>query len=129
MDAKRVKAATHEGTATAAEEEIRDRDQVASPHPDPDVRTESGSSDIARVIATAAATSADAGTRAIEEIEKLIADLRTARSCLQTEGDRLYRELSRYESLSHTARTSAKVIVQGMGDWRKSHRLPNRPAV
>jgi hypothetical protein len=123
MDAMKLETPAHEAGAvtTAMEGEIHDLVRGLSPRID--IESERSGDSIARLIGSEGAAS-------IEEIEKLIAELQAARSYLHSEGERLQRELSRYEHLSRTAFGSVKVIAQSLGDWRESgHQLHGRPAV
>jgi hypothetical protein len=126
MEDVKLETPTHEVEAvtTSFEGEIHDVvRQMSSRNSKPDMGKKVTGGTIAPLIDRVGATS-------IDEIEKLIAELQAARSYLQSEGERLQRELSRYEHLSQTAFASVKVIAQTLGDWRKSgHQLRGRPAV
>ena len=61
------------------------------------------------------------GAPSIAEIEKLIGDLQTARSYLQSEGERIEQEMTRYAHLSDTASASVKIITESLGKWRKGN--------
>jgi hypothetical protein len=126
MDDVKLETPTHEVEAVTAalEGEIHDVvREMSSRNSKPDMGKKVTGGTIAPLIERVGATS-------IDEIEKLIAELQAARSYLQSEGERLQRELSRYEHLSQTAFASVKVIAQSLGDWRKSgHQLRGRPAV
>jgi hypothetical protein len=52
------------------------------------------------------------------EIDGLIADLRNVRDFLQTEGDRVQREIASYAQLSQVAMTSVKIIAESMSQWK-----------
>jgi hypothetical protein len=55
-----------------------------------------------------------------QEIDKLIAELQSLRDYLQTEGERVQREISGYAHLSQSALASAKVIADGMAQWKSA---------
>jgi len=54
----------------------------------------------------------------VSEIESLIADLRNVRDFLQTEGERVQREIASYAQLSQVAMTSVKIIAESMTQWK-----------
>jgi hypothetical protein len=57
-----------------------------------------------------------AGAASIADIEKLMAELQTARDYLQAEGERVRR--TRYAHLTQTASASVKIIAESLGKWR-----------
>jgi hypothetical protein len=54
----------------------------------------------------------------VGEIDRLISDLRSVRDFLQTEGERVQREIASYAQLSQVAMTSVKIIAESMGQWK-----------
>jgi hypothetical protein len=58
------------------------------------------------------------GDTSIEEIEKLMEELRVARDYLRTEGERVRSINARYAHLTQTASASVKIIAESMGKWR-----------
>ena len=58
------------------------------------------------------------GETSIEEIDKLMEELRVARDYLRTEGERVRSINARYAHLTRTASDSVKVITESMGKWR-----------
>jgi hypothetical protein len=54
----------------------------------------------------------------VSEIDSLIADLRNVRDFLQTEGERVQREIASYAQLSQVAMTSVKIIAESMSQWK-----------
>ena len=54
----------------------------------------------------------------VTEIDSLIADLRNVRDFLQSEGDRVQREIASYAQLSQVAMTSVKIIAESMSQWK-----------
>lgn len=61
-----------------------------------------------------------AGAASIADIDKLIAELQTARDFLQSEGERVRRANARYVHLAQTASASVKVIAERLGRWREA---------
>jgi hypothetical protein len=61
------------------------------------------------------------GAPSIAEIEKLIGDLQAARSYLESEGQRIQQEMTRYAHLSDTASASVKIITESLGQWRNGN--------
>jgi hypothetical protein len=59
-----------------------------------------------------------AGATSIADIDKLMAELQTARDYLQSEGERVRRMTSRYAHLAQTASASVKIIAESVGKWR-----------
>ena len=68
-----------------------------------------------------------AGT-SMQEIDDLIAGLRTLRSLLQDHGARVRRELAEYANLSQAAMQSTKIIAQGLVRWKMVGDWPSHPA-
>jgi hypothetical protein len=58
------------------------------------------------------------GETSIEEIDKLMEELRVARDYLRTEGERVRSINARYAHLTRTASDSVKIITESMGKWR-----------
>jgi hypothetical protein len=54
----------------------------------------------------------------VKEIEKLIAELENLRDYLQTEGQRVQREISGYAQLSQSAMSSTKIMVESVAKWK-----------
>ena len=54
----------------------------------------------------------------VSEIDNLIVDLRKVRDFLQTEGERVQREITSYAQLSQVAMTSVKIIAESMSQWK-----------
>ena len=52
------------------------------------------------------------------EIDSLIGELQTVRDVLQTEGERVQREVANYAQLSQAAMTSVKLITDSMSQWK-----------
>jgi hypothetical protein len=56
----------------------------------------------------------------LEEIDRVILDLRGVRDMLRDEGERVSRELAGYASLSHAAMTAMRVIGESLNQWKSS---------
>ncbi len=54
----------------------------------------------------------------LEEIDRVILELRTVRDMLRSEGERVTREVAGFASLNHAAVTSMKVIADSLAKWR-----------
>lgn len=54
----------------------------------------------------------------LEEIDRLIEELRTLRTLLESEGQRVQRELAGYARLSHATISSTKIISENLSNWR-----------
>ena len=54
----------------------------------------------------------------VQEIDDLIRDLTNVRNFLQTEGERVQREITSYAQLSQVAMTSVKIIAESMSQWK-----------
>jgi hypothetical protein len=59
-----------------------------------------------------------AGAASIADIDKLMAELQTARDFLLSEAERVRRMNARYAHLAQTASASVKVIAESLGRWR-----------
>ena len=68
-----------------------------------------------------------AGT-SMQEIDDLIAGLRTLRSLLQDRGARVQRELAEYAHLSQSAMASTRIIAEGLVQWKKVADWPSHTA-
>ena len=54
----------------------------------------------------------------IAEVERLISELREAKDHLQSERERIEREMTRYVRLTEMASTTAKIISEAVSQWR-----------
>ncbi|HEX5507405.1 MAG TPA: hypothetical protein VFX37_02775 [Pseudolabrys sp.] len=54
----------------------------------------------------------------LEEIDRVILELRTVRDMLRNEGERVTREVAGFASLNQAAVTSMKVIADSLAKWR-----------
>jgi hypothetical protein len=53
----------------------------------------------------------------VEEIDRLIAELKSLRDTLSAEGERVGREIARYATLSQSAMQSTKIIGESIARW------------
>jgi hypothetical protein len=60
------------------------------------------------------------GATSIAEIEALMARLQDAKYFLQSEGERIERETTRYTNLAQTASASVRIIFDTVQEWRKA---------
>lgn len=56
----------------------------------------------------------------LEEIDRVILELRTVRDMLRNEGERVTREVAGFASLNHAAVTSMKIIADSLAQWRNA---------
>jgi len=67
------------------------------------------------------------GAPSIAEIEKLISEMQEAKNFLQSEGERIQREMTRYTSLAQTASASVEIIFDVVRGWREAgHPVDNQ---
>ena len=57
------------------------------------------------------------GDTSIAEIDRLMAELQEAKSYLQSEGERIEREMVRYTNLTQMASFTAKIIFDAISQW------------
>ena len=55
----------------------------------------------------------------VQEIDRLVAELKSLRETLSTEGERVAREIARYATLSQSAMQSTKIIGESIAHWGK----------
>jgi DNA polymerase III delta prime subunit len=60
------------------------------------------------------------GATSIAEIEKLIGELQATKNFLQSEADRIEREMARYMNLTQMASASVKIIFDTVSGWRQA---------
>jgi hypothetical protein len=65
-------------------------------------------------------------TSSVQEIDRLISELKTLRERLHKEGERVQREIVEYASLSRAAMQSTKVIAESLSNWKS---VPEGPSV
>ena len=107
---------------TEMEGEIRDfvrRDVATSLRRQPESDSEVVATNIGALLQRVAGTS-------VQEIEKLISELQTLRDMLQTEAQRVQREIVEYATLSQAAMQSTKIIAESLTQWKK---VPDAPSL
>ncbi len=62
----------------------------------------------------------------VQEIDRLIGELKTLRERLHQEGERVQREIVEYASLSQAAMQSTKVIAESLSNWKSA---PDGPSI
>jgi hypothetical protein len=90
-------------------------------HADVSTQTETGT-EIAPLIQQIADTS-------IAEIDRLMAELQEAKSYLQSEGERIEREMVRYTNLTQMASFTAKIIFDAISQWHPARNQQNASEV
>ncbi len=86
----------------------RPREQAGPPHPNGD---ETSADNVNALIQRVSGASMD-------EIDRVVSELRNMREMLRTEGERVSREISGYAGLSHAAMTAMKVIGESLSQWK-----------
>ena len=96
------------------EGEIRDfvRRDVASLRRNPETDSHQVANNISSLLQRVAGTS-------VQEIDRLIAELKSLRDTLSAEGERVGREIARYATLSQSAMQSTKIIGESIAHWGK----------
>jgi multidrug resistance efflux pump len=69
------------------------------------------------------------GAASIAEIDRLIAELREAKSYLLSEGERIEKEMVRYANLTQMALASAKIIFDAVSQWHPARKQQNASEV
>jgi hypothetical protein len=67
------------------------------------------------------------GDASIAEMDQLMAELREAKSYLQSEGERIEREMVRYTNLTQMASFTAKIILDTISQWHPASN-PQKPS-
>ena len=62
----------------------------------------------------------------VQEIDRLISELKMLRERLHEEGERVQREIVEYASLSRAAMQSTKVIAESLSNWKS---VPEGPSI
>jgi hypothetical protein len=62
----------------------------------------------------------------VQEIDRLISELKTLRERLHKEGERVQREIVEYASLRRAAMQSTKIIAESLSNWKS---VPEGPSV
>ena len=103
------------------EGEIREfvRRDVATLRRSPESDSEMVASNIGTLLQRVSGTS-------VQEIDRLISELRLLREMLQNEGARVQREIVEYATLTQAAMQSTKIIAESLTHWKK---VPDAPSV
>src|SRR6201984_1547014 len=86
-------------------------------HADVSIQTETGT-EIAPLIQ-------QIGDTSIAEIDRLMAELQEGKSYLQSEGERIEREMVRYTNLTQMASFTAKIILDAISQWHPASNQQN----
>jgi DNA repair exonuclease SbcCD ATPase subunit len=62
----------------------------------------------------------------VQEIDRLISELKTLRERLHEEAERVRREIVEYASLSRAAMQSTKAIAESLSNWKS---VPEGPSI
>ena len=89
------------------------RDVLANPEHQPESESHLVASNINAVLQGATVTS-------VQEIDKVITELQTLRDKLNSEAERVQREIVQYSNLTQAALQSTKTITESLGQWRKA---------
>ncbi len=108
-------------TEAQVEGEIREfvRRDVATLRRSPETDSEMVASNIGTILQRVAGTS-------VQEIDKLISELKMLREMLQAEGARVQREIVEYATLTQAAMQSTRIISESLTHWKK---VPDAPSV
>jgi hypothetical protein len=114
----RENAELEKSTESAVEGDIREfvRRDVATLRRTPEAESEAVASNIGTLLQRVAGSS-------VQEIDRLMTELRTLRELLQSEGARVQREITEYAHLSQSAMQSTKIITESLTKW-KSEDIP-----
>jgi len=67
------------------------------------------------------------GGASVKEIDNLITELHAVREFLVAEGERVQREIAHYTQTSKAALSSARIILDSMGQWKSAAGAPRNP--
>jgi len=92
--------------------EIRDlvRRDISGLRPNPEANSDLVANDIKSLLKQVAGTS-------VQEIERLIAELKGLRQTLTAEGERVKREIVKYAALNQAAMHSTKTLADSLSRW------------
>ena len=92
--------------------EIRDlvRRDISGLRPDPEANSDPVANNIRSLLKQLAGTS-------VQEIERLIAELKGIRETLSTECERVQREIAQYAALNQAAMHSTKTLADSISRW------------
>ena len=87
------------------------RGEVATLRRAPDSESEAAANNLGAVLQRVAGTS-------LQEIDRLIGEMQSIRDLLETEGERVQREIADYAHLSQSSIQSTKIIAESLAHWR-----------
>jgi hypothetical protein len=99
-------------TESAVEGDIREfvRGDVTTLRRTPEAESEAVATNIGTLLQRVAGSS-------VQEIDRLMTELRTLRELLESEGVRVQREIAEYAHLSQSAMQSTKIITESLTKW------------
>jgi hypothetical protein len=87
------------------------RGEVATLRRAPDSESEAAANNLGAVLQRVAGTS-------LQEIDRLIGEMQSIRDLLETEGERVQREIADYAHLSQSSLESTKIIAESLAHWK-----------
>ena len=95
------------------EDDLRDsvRSEVATLRRAPDSESEAVANSLGTMLERVAGSS-------LQEIDRLIGEMQSIRDLLETEGERVQRELAEYAHLSQSSLQSTKIIAESLAHWK-----------
>ena len=112
---------TNEAAAREVEGQIREfvRRDVAAVRRETDSESQMVATNISSLLQRVSGSS-------VQEIDRLIGELKSLRETLHQEGARVQREIVEYASLSQSAMQSTKIIADTLTRWKK---VPDAPSI
>jgi hypothetical protein len=95
------------------EDDLRDsvRSEVATLRRAPDSESEVVANNLGVMLQRVAGSS-------LQEIDRLVGELQSIRDLLETEGERVQREIAEYAHLSQSSLQSTKIIAESLAHWK-----------
>ena len=95
------------------EDDLRDsvHREAATPRRAPDSGNEAVANNLGAMLQRVAGSSQ-------HEIDRLVHELQSLRDLLETEGERVQREIAEYVQLSKSSMQSTKIIAEGLAHWK-----------
>ena len=97
------------------EDELCDsvRREVASLRRAPDSESQASASHLEAVLQRVAGSS-------LHDIDRIVGELQILRERLETEGERVQREIAEYAHLSQSSLQSTKIIAESLAQWKRA---------
>jgi len=97
------------------EDELREsvRNEVATLRRAPDNDSQAFTNNLGAMMQRVAGSS-------LHEIDRLVGELQTIRDLLQSEGERVQREISEYAHLSQSSFQSTQIIAESLAKWKSA---------